>query len=464
VLHLLLASAKDGRPALPEGLPLEALRNAPPPNDRTNLETRANFAVDPNDLRRQRWDVIVPAGPRGNALLQAIRPLVELREEEQKAKIKTYRLPPDLDSMMSFQWLSKVYNAEPTATRPRYLLILGDLDEVSLELQGVLSNVAFVGRLHTGESNDERRLAGFEGYARKVVRWAEAERQSPRMLFWGADDGTKAMRAAEEGVLQPCVKALHRMWTTEEIQVQAVERIRLPKRSAQHLVTALAADRSVLFSASHGSGEGPGWTPTDQRALQGALVLGDGVQLTARDVRNGKVLPGGVWVALACFGACTPSKSVYHAWLEGMTDADGKLKAPRVLDSLPADGKGFVSALPQALLENPDGPLAFIGHADLAWTYLFGDVDGPWRPERVTEPLRQLVDGCRVGVALDEILRRYRSANDELLEGYQAEEDARALKQDHAVDQDARAQTWMLRNDLRGYVLLGDPAAKLAGP
>ncbi|WP_437648802.1 hypothetical protein [Sorangium sp. So ce362] len=64
-------------------------------------------------------------------------------------------------------------------------------------------------------------------------------------------------------------------------------------------------------------------------------------------------------------------------------------------------------------------------------------------------------------MALDALMRSYREVNDELIAGYQAEEDARAWNRPSPVEPTHRSRAFMLRNDLRGYVLLGDPAARL---
>jgi hypothetical protein len=44
---------------------------------------------------------------------------------------------------------------------------------------------------------------------------------------------------------------------------------------------------------------------------------------------------------------------------------------------------------------------------------------------------------------------------------YESAEDARIAGRPDPIDPKKRGQTWMLRNDLRGYVLLGDPAVRL---
>jgi hypothetical protein len=106
-------------------------------------------------------------------------------------------------------------------------------------------------------------------------------------------------------------------------------------------------------------------------------------------------LPGGIWFAVACFGAGTPAKSAFYSWLRQLREAGQyKESVERVLESLPRDGeKPFLAALPKAALQNPNGPLAFFGHLDLAWSYAFTDPDGTSRASRVFSALNVLANG-----------------------------------------------------------------------
>lgn len=72
-----------------------------------------------------------------------------------------------------------------------------------------------------------------------------------------------------------------------------------------------------------------------------------------------------------------------------------------------------------------------------------------------------MIRGSRAGVALEALVRFYRETNDALTSIYELEADARANGRPDPTDPAERAHLWMLRNDLRGYVLLGDPAARL---
>ncbi len=173
-----------------------------------------------------------------------------------------------------------------------------------------------------------------------------------------------------------------------------------------------------------------------------------------------------MWFSVACFGAATPAKSAFHAWVTQLAGV-GAWSGPAssVLWSLPAAGeRPFLAALPQALLANEQGPLALIGHSDLAWPLSFTEVESPSRSRasRILSALKVLANGSRAGVAHFELMRSYREVNDSLLAGYQAREDALVYGTPDPIDPVRQGLLWLQRNDLRGYLLLGDPAARLA--
>jgi len=119
--------------------------------------------------------------------------------------------------------------------------------------------------------------------------------------------------------------------------------------------------------------------------------------------------------------------------------------------------------LPQAALANPAGPLAVLGHLDLAWTYGFSAAAklGESRKSRLLAPLEKLVCGSRAGVALGRLMSEHGEANDDLMREYQLEKAATLEGRPSPVSPTEQAHRWRLRNDLRGYVLLGDPAGRL---
>ena len=174
-------------------------------------------------------------------------------------------------------------------------------------------------------------------------------------------------------------------------------------------------------------------------------------------------MSGGLWFMLACFGAGTPGSSVYRPWLTKLARHDqfrGKIEP--VLAGLEGAGAGFIAGLPKAALASDRGPLAVVGHVDLAWTYAFRELDTGTalsRSTRFMQLLRSALRQDRFGLALRWFGRFVARASDEITAVYQ---DAAAAGGD--VDEATHQRLghlWMLRHDLAGYVLLGDPAARL---
>lgn len=466
-LQLLLSDAEHHSPVLASGLPESSLLGAQPPErvprgqDSMHLEA---LDRDPNDLPAQRWAVIAAEGPGGDAAIEAIRELIAHRRDLQGAAPTIYRVPAEMDAVASLRWKNEVLRDEEVAVdeRPRYLMILGDLDSVSLELQHAIANGSFVGRLHCPT------LKGYRNYAEKVVA---CERSAPvrraRSLFYTTQDGSGAIGTGYRHLLEPCMRMTDDLASRGKLELDALTEIPYSDWGPDELLAVSSVDTpSLMFSLSHGAGAPRrGWRSTDhQRALQGALSMGGEGPLTADMVRESPFLPGGVLMCIACFGAGTPPTSAFYPWLSQLASQGGAPEqAAAVLRALPKPGeRPFVAALPQALLANPSGPLAVIGHMDLAWTFGFTDPSGKKsRASRMFATLRAVLGGSRVGVGLDALMHAYREANDDLMARYQLQRDAAARGHADPVAPRMIGDLWMQRNDLRGYMLLGDPAARM---
>ena len=475
--ELLLTHANDQGPVLDNALPLDAASHQPrPPQPASPPQEKRTSSIeeqlirpdrDPNSMPDQRWGVVIPEGPLGDRLLALIEPLCRLRAEEQGAPVRVYRAPPGLDGVQAVRWKDTVLcNEDESETeQPAYLLILGDFDHVSLELQQVLGSGGYAGRLaFTSE-------AGYGAYVDKVLRWSRSPSPArrARALLFTAHDGTPATTVGYEALMAPSLRRLRR--NQEEGSLSAEPPIELGEPTAwslQQLLAQVASPQpSVLFTMSHGMGAPRrGWSSAEeQRLRQGAMSLGGEGTLEASALATTPFLPGGLWFFLACFGAGTPSRSVYYPWLARLHAAgeySGRLE--RLLAALPREGeRPFVAALPQAALANPHGPLAVMGHVDLAWTYSFQEMGRAARdrPSRILSLLSPLVEGSRAGVGLSALLRSFNVANTELTTLYDQEEFARQSGRDSPVDPVELAHLWMLRHDLAGYILLGDPAVRL---
>jgi hypothetical protein len=473
-LHLLLARADDYQPYLPSGLAPESVYAAPRPERlprRAEVPFLERLDADPNLLPEQRWGVIAPEGSMGEELLRTLAPLVELRARQQGAEVKVYRVPPNMDAARAVAWRDQVYRDERVAQaeRPRYLLLLGDLEAISLELQQVLAHGALVGRLHFATPEGKPDLAGLAAYVEKVYasECSAAEAQAPEVLLYTAMDGSRATAQGHRLLVEPCRKVVEERWPSQHL----VGRLHvLPEEDAapDALLRVAGEVRSgLLLSVSHGLGPPHGgWASAEQqRATQGALGLAPGLTLTADRLRGPSFLPGGIWFCLACFGAATPARSAFHAWLSML--ARQKLFPGRpeaVLEGLPRAGeRPFLAALPQAALANPRGPLALIGHSDLAWNFGFANPQDltESRASRIISALEVLAHGSRAGVALEALMRSYRDVNDSLMAEYQERQGALEEGRPDPSDPKRLGYLWMLRNDLRGYLLLGDPAVRL---
>lgn len=483
-IHLFLAHADDHEPVLRDGVPLERLLEAP--TDESHGPTRKrifNLDGSPDDLRTQQWALVAPQGSLGDRLLSLVEPLRRKREEEQGRKALVYRVDPGMDAVATAHWAQGAYRdavGKIEANRPRYLLILGGPDLVSWDFQQMLGGEAFVGRI--AFDLDEH----YEAYVDKLVRvFAQPEHARAQALFHAVLDGSRATQEGHKHLVVPTLEWAQAALKNGSFDVGNLQDVPMspggssldPTTAAGALLRESALTRAgLLFSMSHGAGEPKeGWkSAEEQRRFQGAMVLGrKGDLLTANDIADVPFLPGGMWFMFACHGAGTPSRSAYFPWLSRLHSLGFLSKAAtNVLGSLPLNGeKPFVAALPQAALANPLGPLGFLGHVDLAWSWSFLDYEiatsgfaQKSRAERFQSILRAFGNGHRFGVAHHELLAFFRAVNT----GITAMEDERAQQltanpafvEDRAT-QIRRANLWMQRNDLSAYVLLGDPAARL---
>lgn len=473
-IELFLSPAGADGQSLARGLGEEALVDvAVGGDDHAHPHSHFDPGGDPNSLRDQGWGVIAPRGEDGDRLLARVRALIDQRAADQDGEVPVYRVPPSMTAAQSIAWIDRQLtgNAMNDAV-PGYLLVLGRPDQISFELQQVLASAHHVGRLGfdaDAATAGAEACEAYEAYVDKLLRTERAPASvSTRAVYFIARDGTPATELARRLLMQPCISDAEQQQAAGWFAASEIAAIEAedPARAADHLLAAAAAP-GVLFSCSHGAGPSrQGWSsPAEQRALQGALCLGRGRLLEARMLARSPFVPGGVWLMFACFGAGTPAHSAYHPWLARLSQRGEHAEdLSSVLISLPGAGEpAFVAALPQAALANPDGPVAVIGHLDLAWSYGFHDIDKMSRGERhrrFHELVAQLVRGSRVGLALSGSLARARNqirtelviaAEAEAREGQSAPERRAGL-----------AHRWMVLQDLDGYIALGDPAARMA--
>ena len=202
-----------------------------------------------------------------------------------------------MDAKKAIAWKEDVYWSEDVEEedRPLYLMLLGDIDEVSLELQHSLANCTLVGRAHF-DIEGKHQLDAYAAYAQKVVQFATrgTSIERPDLLFHVARDGTNATQSAEARLLHPCLEIASRNRDAGTLPVADVREI--DADNVDDFLRAGATPKpSVLLSMSHGVGAPRrGWSSEEEQwRKQGALVLGPHDVLDAERLGTQAFLPGG---------------------------------------------------------------------------------------------------------------------------------------------------------------------------
>jgi hypothetical protein len=220
---------------------------------------------------------------------------------------------------------------------------------------------------------------------------------------------------------------------------------------------------AFLFSASHGLYLPSGHA--NQFAHQGALVcqnwpgpqdhsgpLPQHFYLAGDDIGSDARLMGQIAFFFACFGAGTPE--IDDFWQQAGS-AERATLAPYP----------FLSHLPQRMLGHPKGgALAVVGHVDRAWSYSFA-----WGHQETAQlttfesTLRQLMGGGRLGSAIEYFNTRYAEIASDLHTRHNRNPGIlqRVEQGLTTVSDRDLAELWVMTNDSRNYVVMGDPAVWL---
>ena len=210
-----------------------------------------------------------------------------------------------------------------------------------------------------------------------------------------------------------------------------------------------------MFTASHGVGFPQG--DRRQRDTQGALLcqdwpgpvawgkkpISESFYVAAEDLPDSVPSTPRIVFAFACYGAGTP-----------LLDDYGHLRRrkARKLASRP-----FVARLPQRLLSRPTGrTLAFVGHVERAWECSFISAHAGAQRGVFVSTLASMLDGWRVGHALEALNSRYAGMAATLTTQMD-----RYAKYRTKIKPADLADLWIATNDARNYAILGDPAVRI---
>jgi hypothetical protein len=406
------------------------------------------YGRDPNEIGSAAWGLVVPHDLDG-AVLEALEPLLALRREQAGDLYKQLVVEPgeDKDRFLRRHGMSPS-PADPRKV-PYYLLLVGGPEQIPFSFQYQLDVSYAVGRLDFDTPEE------YGSYAAAVVA-AEAAELAPadrRVHLFGVrnpGDTPTALSAAR--LVAPLADELRELAPGWVVTTDLG-----PPATKQRLLDLLAREDAppVLFTASHGVGA----AGAEQRETQGALLcqdwpgplaqagrLSEDHYLAGHDIARDRPARPRVVFSFACFGAGTPQVSDF---------ADGAAAPRPVLTE-----RSFVARLPQRLLGNPAGGiLAFVGHVDRAWScsFLWQGIDP--QITAFTSAMLALLDGVRLGHAMEDLSSRYAELSTELTS--RLDESRRTGR---VVDDQALVGLWTANNDARGYLILGDPAVRVTSP
>lgn len=399
---------------------------------------------DLGDPREVGWTFLVNEhDPLRDELLEALRPLAEHRGMSDPAQPLLFGGEDELEWQ---DWLDANYSPFLTEKLPYYVLIAGDPQQVPLRFQALLDAGAAVGRVAFDSVDDLR------AYVEKVVRLEQAASPaaSRDVLFFAPDGGEEdATYFSRRYLAQPLFERVRDRHRFEPVLLAGDD------ATKDRLETALRESMPTLvFTASHGAGA-PDEPLETQLAVNGAILCqetaaGEAGYFMGEDVPlDVPFLEGSVFFQFACFGYGTPAESDYMHWLQGET-------LNTEFD--------FVAALPKRLLAHPRGPIAFVGHVDMAWLHGFDDPDNPLlleRSHRRLDPFARAVDSFLqarpLGLALERMNKRYADGSTLLANVLdKMQRTGLSLNEDLVAK---IADIFIYRNDAQNYHVFGDPAA-----
>ena len=417
-------------------------------------ETQRPSTTDLGDVRKAGWAYLINSSdPNRDEIIRIIQPLAIRRG------MKSPEKPLIFAEQSPDKWCDWVLNNltpfgfdEP----PYYLLIVGSPQQVPFRFQSFLSSTFAVGRL------DFNALDDLAAYIEKILVLEDsAQPLVNRQAVFLAPDGGKgdATFFSRRYMAEPLAHLVENALGVPVARLFGENATRSRVQDTLH-----TSSPALVYAASHGLGALK--QPLEfQKQFNGAIICqqeesGQALQdrlFSAGDIIIEKpFLDGCVFFQFACFGYGTPSLSDFSHWRDG------------VIPSRNAS-TDFVAAFPKRMLAHLHGPIAFIGHVDMAWLYGFaepGEVDlfEWWNPR--LKPFAQALEGLLstqpVGLALHEMNKRYNNLNAYLTNLFDSIHLLESRNDEELMKK--IAYSYVVRNDAQNFMIFGDPAARLRLP
>ncbi|MFP3939289.1 MAG: hypothetical protein ACLF0P_03185 [Thermoanaerobaculia bacterium] len=416
---------------------------------------RLGFGVDPRDLAASGWGVAFAPGlapEERREIRDALEPLLALRKRQAGDRFRDFGEElfddPERDGGLSL--LGRLgAGAGPVNPdeAPYYLLLVGPPGQVSFRAQYELGLAFAVGRLDFATAEEYAR------YAESVVAAESGRVRRARKVALVAPAHDEATRMSCHGLTGPLAGRLLDAAATARDGWEVESRLEAEAHK-DRFASVLGGDGApaLAFTASHGVAFPCGHER--QEAEQGALVcqergaadragLGPERLFGASDVSDTADVAGLVSFHFACYGAGSPARDSFAHRRPGNPPA-------------PVAPEARVAALPRRLLGHPKGgALATVGHVDRAWAWSFIS-GGAYHREVFESTVLELLAGFPVGAAMQHFGERHGQ-----LAGILASTLDRR-RHGGEVSADELARLWTAAVDARNYVILGDPAVRLA--
>lgn len=401
------------------------------------------FGVDPASVAQAGWAIVFHDQER-DEVKRALEPLIEHRRGlagAGRCHVLTYSTGQSWTGWLAAHGVG-AGNVVPEKV-PYYLLLVGGPERLPFPLCHQLDVEYAVGCLHFDSP------AEYAQYAQSVVAYETAATvpNGPTACFFATEhEGDQATALSARQLVAPLSSA-----PVGGFEVQTRLAGHATKAALLEALCSGATHKppALLFTATHGMG----WRDPDARqfAEQGALICQDwqpfappapADYLAAADVPDEASCHGLVAFLFACYGAGTPGHDRF---------VHEKGVPPRPIAERP-----FLAALPRRLLAHPGGgALAVIGHVERAWGYSIGTPGAGAQLLPFRNTLDRLAAGQPVGHAVHDFNLRY-AALAAHLSGLLEQAGWGA-----SVDELELARAWVEHNDAQGYLVLGDPAARL---
>lgn len=435
-----------------------ARREAVGPNHLSDLRERQLAAktshlglregLDPRRLDEAGWGVVFADmdGERRESIRAQLAPLLQLRREQAGRLYKEFEGVFPGETKTDFLARHGMAPGPPSPGRvPYYLLLVAGPDQIPFVFQYELDVQYAVGRLQFDCLED------YGSYARAVVAAETGTCGRERSVsFVGVHNrGDRATQLSRTRLIEPLAS-----YVEESRPDWAVQRRLAEQATKRDLLDTLSGTGSLLFAACHGVGFSSG--DSRQRGYQGALLCQDWPGplfwrkpippeffVSAEDVGEVPGAPGLLAFFFACYSAGTPRDQDF---------AHGAV--PSRLELAP---EPFVARLPQRLLSHRGlGALAVVGHVDRAWSFSFAGEAQESQTAAFEDTLSRLLAGHPIGSAMEPLNLKYAELATVLVSRLED------IRRGRIAEDEWLAKAWTATNDARAYVVIGDPAVRLA--